>query len=57
MVAYFRKEYGLDVRDEEADLFLSALAALYDELGKAATRSDPLKREDAGGSDLISPHS
>lgn len=35
LVAYFRKYYDLDIKDEEADLFLNSLAALYDALSKA----------------------
>lgn len=65
LVAYFRKYYDLDIKDEEADLFLTSLAALYDALSKApaSSRSDPsgrlsdAGRMGAGGSDLISPHS
>ena len=57
LVEYFRKEYDLDIKDAEADLFLNSLAALYDALSRAAPQSEPLERPDAGGSDLISPHS
>ncbi len=58
LVEYFRKEYDLDIKDEEADLFLTSLATLYDALAKrAAPPADPLMRERAAGSDLISPHS
>jgi hypothetical protein len=38
LVAYFRKYYDLDVRDDEADLFLTSLAALYDALSKHPSR-------------------
>lgn len=34
LVAYFRKYYDLDIKDEEADLFLNSLVALYDALSK-----------------------
>ena len=34
LVAYFRDNYGLDVRDDEADLFLRTLANVYDALSK-----------------------
>ena len=52
LVEYFRKEYDLDIKDEEADLFLNSLAALYDALSRAAPQSEPLKRPDAGGSEV-----
>lgn len=34
LVAYFRKEYDLDIKDEEADLFLRSLAVVYDALSR-----------------------
>lgn len=34
LVAYFRTNYGLDIKDEEADLFLRSLATVYDALSK-----------------------
>ena len=49
LVRYFRKEYGLDIEDEEAGLFLTSLAALYDALSKVDPQSGPLERPDAGG--------
>ncbi len=63
LIEYFRKEYDLDINDEEADLFLASLAALYDALSKAPATVDAAAarerdaRPGAGGSDLISPHS
>ncbi len=58
LVAYFRTEYGLDIKDEEAGLFLASLAALYDELSRVGQPSpEPLLRDGAAGPDLISPHS
>lgn len=41
LVAYFRKEYDLDIKDEEANLFLTSLAALYDALSKAPATLQP----------------
>lgn len=68
LVAYFRKEYNLDIKDEEADLFLTSLASLYGALSKAPAtlRPEPSNRLGGAGSggdgrspsaDLISPHS
>ncbi len=34
LIAYFRKTYSLDIKDEEADLYLNALVAVYDALSK-----------------------
>jgi hypothetical protein len=39
LVAYFRDNYDLDIKDEEADLFLTSLAALYGALAEAARTS------------------
>ena len=50
LVAYFRKHYDLDIKDEEADLFLTSLAALYGAMAKAVPpASGPLKRPEAAG--------
>lgn len=46
LVAYFRKYYDLDIKDEEADLFLSSLAALYDALSKVPAVPQPEPRAD-----------
>lgn len=51
LVAYFRKYYDLDIKDEEADVFLTSLAALYDALSKAsvASRREPSDRLSGAG--------
>jgi hypothetical protein len=41
LVAYFRDNYDLDIKDEEADLFLTSLAALYGALAEASRTSTP----------------
>lgn len=46
LVAYFRKYYDLDIKDEEADLFLTSLAALYDALSKIPAVPQPEPRVD-----------
>lgn len=52
LVAYFRTHYDLDIKDEEADLFLRSLATVYDALSRdprlAAPVPPPLER---GGTD------
>ena len=40
-MAYFRKYYDLDIKDEEADVFLTSLAALYDALSKVSAAPRP----------------
>lgn len=57
LVEYFRKHYDLDVKDEEVDLFLSALAALYDELSRTTAGDVDTAGEAGVSTDLISPHS
>lgn len=41
LVAYFRATYDLDIKDEEADLFLRSLATVYDALSKDPRLSPP----------------
>lgn len=49
LVAYFRTHYDLDVKDEEADLFLRSLATVYDALSRNPAFSpagqEPLQRD------------
>lgn len=49
LVAYFRKYYDLDIKDEEADLFLTSLASLYDALSKAPASPRPETRDRLSG--------
>lgn len=50
LVAYFRKYYDLDIKDEEADLFLRSLATVYDALSRnpqlSSAGAPPLQRGD-----------
>lgn len=46
LVAYFRKEYGLDIKDEEADLFLRSLANVYDALAGSGRGAEGLGPRD-----------
>lgn len=50
LVAYFRSNYDLDIKDEEADLFLRSLATVYDALSRNPRLSPagetPLQRGD-----------
>ena len=41
LVAYFRKYYDLDIKDEEADLFLRSLATVYDSLSRNPRLTPP----------------
>ena len=49
LVAYFRMHYDLDIKDEEADLFLRSLATVYDALSRDPRLSpvgqEPLQRD------------
>ena len=53
LVAYFHKYYDLDMKDEEADLFLRSLATVYDALSRdprvAPAGEPPLMRGDPTG--------
>ena len=48
LVAYFRANYDLDIKDEEADLFLRSLGTVYDALSRDPRLSpagqEPLQR-------------
>ena len=59
-MAYFRKHYDLDIKDEEADLFLRSLATVYDALSRdprlRPPGAPPLQRgdqADVSGTDAL----
>lgn len=41
LVAYFRDNYDLDVKDDEADLFLRSLATVYESLSRNPRLTPP----------------
>lgn len=43
LVAYFRNCYNLDIKDQEADLYLRSLVRVYDALSKEPRLSPPGK--------------
>ncbi len=57
LIQYFRKEYNLEIKSEEADLYLTSFATLYEAMGEAGA-ADPARLKAAEPPpDLISPHS